>query len=85
MTKMVVTPLLILKCLTDILLQLLGNGQYFETDFTKWDKSCAKASMSCSTLCKRVEDLRQEPELARTLRKSLSVPGAAIEVQLVTS
>ena len=41
--------------------------------------------MSYSTLCKRVEDLEQEPELARELRKSLSVPGAAIEVQLVTS
>ena len=41
--------------------------------------------MSCSTLCKRVEDLRQEPEIARTLRKSLSFPGAVIEVQLVTS
>ena len=36
-------------------------------------------------LCKRVEDLEQEPELARELWKSLSVPGAAIEVQLVTS
>ena len=41
--------------------------------------------MSYSTLCKRVEDLEQEPELARELRKSLSVPGAASEVQLVTS
>ena len=33
----------------------------------------------------RVGDLEQEPELARALCKSLSVPGAAIEVQLVTS
>ena len=70
---------------TDIHLRLLGNGQYFETDFTNWDRRCAKASMSYSTLCKRVGDLEQEPELARELRKSLSVPGAAIEVQLVTS
>ena len=41
--------------------------------------------MSYSALCKRVEDLEQDPELAREGRKSLSVPGAAIEVQLVTS
>ena len=43
--------------------------------------------LRCHTpsLCKRVEDLEQEPELARELRKSLSVPGAAIEVQLVSS
>ena len=41
--------------------------------------------MSYSALCKRVEDLEPEPELARELCKSLSVPGAAIEVQLVTS
>ena len=73
------------EVLTDIHLQLLGIGQYFETDFTNWDRRCAKASMSYSTLCKRVEDLEQEPELARELRKSLPVPGAAIEVQLVTS
>ena len=41
--------------------------------------------MSYSILCQRVEDLEQEPELAQELRKSLSVPGAAIEVQHVTS
>ena len=73
------------EVLTDIHLQVSGNGQYFETDFTNWDRWCAKASMSHSTLCKRVEDPEQEPELARELQKSLSVPGAAIEVQLVTS
>ena len=73
------------EVLTNIHLQLLGNGLYFETDFTNWDKHCAKTSMSFSALCKRVEDLEQDPELARELRKSLSVPGAAIEVQLVTS
>ena len=73
------------EVLTDIRLQLLGNGQCFDRDFTNWDRRCAKASMSYSTLCKCVEDLEQEPELARELRKSLSVPGAAIEVQLVTS
>ena len=72
------------EVLTDIHLQLLGNGQYFETHFTNWDRWCAKASMSYSTLCKSVEDLEQEPELARELQKSLSVPVAAIEVQLVT-
>ena len=31
----------------------------------------------------QVEDLELESELARELRKSLSVPGAAVEVQLV--
>ena len=71
--------------LTNVHLQLLMNGQYFETDFMNWDKRCAKASLSCSILCKRVEDLEQEPELARELKKSLSTPGASIEVQLVTS
>ena len=50
-----------------------------------WDRRCAKASLSYSILCKRVEDLEQEPELARELKKSLSIPGAWIEVQLVTS
>ena len=50
-----------------------------------WDRRCAKASLSYSILCKRVEDLEQEPELARELKKSLSTPGASIEVQLVTS
>ena len=49
------------EVLTDIHLQLLG------TDFTNWDKRCAKASMSCSTLCKRVEGLEQEPELDRVV------------------
>ena len=77
--------LVVLEVLTDIHLPLLGNGQYFETDFTNWDKHCAKVSMSYSTLCKRVKDLKQEPELARELPKSPSIPGAAIEVQLVTS
>ena len=73
------------EVLTNMSLQLLENGQYFETDFTHWDKRCVKASMSHSALCERVEDLEQEPELARALCKSLPVPGAAIEVQLVTS
>ena len=73
------------EVLTNIHLQLLGNGQYFETDFANWDERCAEASMSYSALCKRVEDLEQEPELAREFCKSLSVPGAAIEVQLVVS
>ena len=67
------------EVLTDIHLQLLGNGQHFETDFTNWDKRCASASR------KRVEDLEQEPELARELRKFLSVPGAVIEVTLATA
>ena len=71
--------------LTNVHLQLLMNGQYFETDFMNWDRRCAKASLSYSILCKRVEDLEQEPELARELKKSLSTPGASIEVQLVTS
>ena len=73
------------EVLTDIHLQLLANGQYSETDLTDGDRRCAKASMSYSTLCKRVKDLEQKPELARELRESLSVPGAAIEAQLVTS
>ena len=73
------------EVLTNIHLQLLVNGQYFETDFPNWDKRCAKASMSHSATCRRVEDLQQEPELARPLCKSLSVPGASIEVQLVPS
>ena len=71
--------------LTNVHFQLLMNGQYFETDFMNWDRRCAKASLSYSILCKRVEDLEQEPELARKLKKSLSTPGASIEVQLVTS
>ena len=71
--------------LTNIHLPLLMNGQYFETDFTNWDRKCAKASLTYSILCKRVEDLEQEPELARELRKSLTVPVATTEVQLVTS
>ena len=50
---------------TSIHLQLLMNGQFFETDFMNWDRRCAKASLSYSILCKRVEDLEQEPELAR--------------------
>ena len=37
------------EVLTDIHVQMLVNGQYFETDFTNWDKRCAKASMSHST------------------------------------
>ena len=73
------------EVLTNIHLQLLGNGQYFESDFTNWDERCAKASMSYSEWCKRVEDLEREPDRARTLRKSLSSVGAKIEVQLVTS
>ena len=60
-------------------------GQYSETDFANWDRRCAKASLTYSILCKRVEELEQELELVRELRKSLSVPGATIEVQLVTS
>ena len=71
--------------LTNVHLQLLMNGQYFETDIMNRDRRCAKASLSYSILCKRVEDLEQEPELARVLKKSLSTPGASIEVQLVTS
>ena len=55
------------EVLTDIHLQMFGNGQYFDTDFTNWKRLCAKASMSYSTVCKRVEDLEQEPELAREL------------------
>ena len=31
------------EVLTDIHLQWLGNGQFFETDFTNWDRRCAKA------------------------------------------
>ena len=50
--------------LTIIHLQLLMNGQYFETDFTNCDRQCAKASLTYSILCKRVEDLEQEPVLA---------------------
>ena len=73
------------EMLTNIHLQLLENGQYFKSDFTNWDERCEKASMSYSALCKRVEDLEREPDLARMLRKSLSSPGAKIEVQLVTS
>ena len=73
------------EVLTEMHLQLLENDKYSETDFANRDKRCAKASMTYSILCKRVEDLEQEPELARELRKSLSVPGAAVEVQLVTS
>ena len=53
--------------LTNVHLQLLINGQHFETDFR--DRRCAKASMSYSILCSRVEDLEQEPELARELKK----------------
>ena len=33
------------EVLTDIHLQLLENGQCFDTDFTNWDKRRAKASM----------------------------------------
>ena len=54
-------------------------------NFTNWDERCAKASISYSEWCKRVEDLEREPDRARTLRKSLSSVGAKIEVQLVTS
>ena len=73
------------ETLTNVHLKLLENGQYFETDFTNWDARCTKASMSYSALCKRVEVLEREPDLAKMLRKSLSSPGAKIEVQLVTS
>ena len=55
--------------LTNVHLQLLMNGHYFETDFMNWDRRCAKASLSYSILCERVEDLEQEPELARELKK----------------
>ena len=71
--------------LTNVHLQLLMNCQYFETDFMNWDKRCAKASLSYSILCKRVDDLEQEPEIARELKNSMSAPGASNEVQLVTS
>ena len=73
------------EVLTNIHLKLLGIGQCFESGVTNWDQRCAKASMSYSGLCKRVEDLEREPDLARLLRKSLSSPGDKIEVQLVTS
>ena len=71
--------------LTNVHLQMLMNGQFFETDFMNWDKRCAKASSSYSILCQRVEDLEQDPQLARELKNSMSTPGASIEVQLVTS
>ena len=74
MTKMVVV---------DLHLQLLMNGQFFETDSTNWDRRCAKASLSYSILRKRIADLEQEPELPQELKESLSVSGASIEVQLV--
>ena len=54
--------------LTNVHFQLLMSGQYFETEFMNWDRRCAKASLSYSILCKRVEDLEQEPELARELK-----------------
>ena len=41
--------------------------------------------MSFSALCKLVENLEQESDLAEALRTSMSSSGAKIEVQLVTS
>ena len=38
------------EVLTNIHLQMFGNGQYFDKDFTNWDRRCAKASMSYSIL-----------------------------------
>ena len=31
------------EVLTDIHLQMFGNGQYFDTDFTNWKRLCAKS------------------------------------------
>ena len=73
------------QVLSMIHLQVLENGQYFETDLTNGDIRCAKASALYISLCKHVENLEQEPELARELSRSLFAQGAAVEVQLVTS
>ena len=70
---------------TDIHLQLLGNGQFFETDFTNWIDGVRK--LRCHTLpCVNVLKISSKNlNLRENFGKSLAVPGAAIGVQLVTS
>ena len=85
MTKMVVTPLLILKCSRTSISNCWGTASISRQISQTWTDGVRKLRFHAQPCANMLKISSKNLNLRENCGNSLSVPGAAIEVQLVTS